>query len=507
LAGGSSIPRSRCEDFSDSIDPKAIPKSNEEIRQLLNCLAKDTSLYVNSTKRSDDFVSHFQKAILPRLERRKRSEKLASAIDIYAQRELVRTTFVLSSFSRLFDKTLEDIQWWLEIEKYSKKFRRGEQTRITRLGDLTDVMKIAYEDFAHLSVLLSQMFFALEFSCKMLCSIGCYKFACRVSNSEVIYHKELMEQLKKLGKKQKDCNGCPVKESCNFQIDFLALARVYAYATQIRNLVDYTTRLASLNIFKSGLFEPPFPYFSHLKNVVENNFILAKKSLPKEFLAMTHSLSFRDMGERKKLYAPFSWDEKELIRLADKQPKDALSWFLLGKLYFKRHDTLQAIKCLEKAKKNNLKNSEAWRLLGILYDEKGTTLRDKQKALKHLEKARELDPENVEILFEVSIINLILGNALKTIEYMERAKKIPATNVGALCNPCVLNHVLYKAYSYVGDLAKANECLEKAKTIDAIFQKSFESAFESYMDWTQKFRKRSTPTGIKLSLSKLAVTR
>lgn len=491
MTGGSSIPRSRCEDFSDSIDPKAIPKSNEEIRQLLNCLAKDTSLYVNSTKRSDDFVSHFQKSILPKLEQRKLSEKLASNIDRYAQTELVKTTFVLSSFSRLFDKTLEDIQWWMEKYDKKAKLRRGEHAEITGLGDLTDLMKIAYEDFAHLSVLLSQMFFALEFSCRMLCSIGCYKFACKVLKSEVIQHKEVWKQLKKLGgKTDGDCDICAVKESCNFQIDFLALARVYAYATKIRQIVDYTDRLASLNIFESGLFEPPFSYFSHLTSIVENNFLLAKKSLPKEFLAMTHSLSFRDMGERKKLYAPFSWDEKELIRLTDKHPEDALSWYLLGKLYFKRHDTLQAIKCLEKAKKNNPKNPESWRLLGILYDAKGTTLRDKQKALKHLEKAMELDPENVKILFAVSIINLGLGNALKAIEYLERAKKIPATNLGMFYSPCVLNQALYKAYSCIGDLAKANECLEKAKTIDAILQKRIEDVFESYMDGMKKFRKR-----------------
>lgn len=492
MAGGSPIPRSRCEDFSDSIDPKAIPKSNEEIRQLLNCLAKDTILYVNSTKRSDDFVSHFQNAILPRLEQRKLSEKLAIEIDKYARTELVKTTFVLSSFSRLFDKTLEDIQWWLE--KYDKKarLRRGEKTGITGLDDLTDTIKIAYEDFVHLSVLLPQMFFALEHSCKMLCSIGCYKFACKVLKSEVIQHRELWKQLKKLGHKTDgDCDICAVKESCNFQIDFLALARVYAYTTKIRQLVDYTTRLASLGIFKSGLFEPPFPYFSHLTSIVENNFLLAKKSLPKSFLVRVPSLSFYSMEERKKLYAPFSWDEKELVRCTDKHPEDALSWYLLGKLYYTRNDTSQAIKCLEKAKKNNPKNPETWRLLGLLYDTKGTTSRDKQRALKHLEKARELDPENVEILFEVSIINLSLGNALKAIEYMERAKKIPVTNVGVFDNPCVLNQVLYKAYSYVGDLAKANECLEKAKTTNAILQKSIEGPFESYMDGTQKFRKRS----------------
>ncbi|MBA7681760.1 hypothetical protein ES703_90100 [subsurface metagenome] len=88
-------------------------------------------------------------------------------------------------------------------------------------------------------------------------------------------------------------------------------------------------------------------------------------------------------------------------------------------------------------------------------------------------------------------MHLGLGNALKAIEYIERAKKIPATNFGKFYSPCVLNQALYKAYSCVGDLAKANECLEKAKTIDAIFQKRIEDLFEDYMDGMEKFRKRS----------------
>jgi len=76
--------------------------------------------------------------------------------------------------------------------------------------------------------------------------------------SEVIQHREVWKQLKKLGQKNGyDCEACAVKDSCHFEIDFSALARVYAYAMKVRQIADYTTKFASLNIFKSGLFEPP----------------------------------------------------------------------------------------------------------------------------------------------------------------------------------------------------------------------------------------------------------
>jgi len=448
-------------------------------------LARDAASYVHSTKHSDGFVSHFQKAILPRLEQKKLSEKLVDEIDRYAAAELIRTTFVASSFTRILEKTCEDIEWWME--KYSKeaKLRRGEPLTLD-FEDWIDTMKIAYEDFVHLSVLLSQMFFALEFSCRMLCSIGCYKFAHKISRSEVIQHKELWRQLKKLGKKTGgECDVCAVRESCDFEIDFLALARVYAYAIKMRQIVDYTNRLASLNIFKSGLFDPPFPYLSYLTKIVESNFLLAKKSLPDKFLLRVPARFSLSIKAREKLYAPFSWDEKELRRHTIKRPKHALSWYLLGKLYFKRNDVFQAIECLEKAKDINPKNPETWHLLGISYDVSARTLRDEQKALKYLEKARELNPDNVDILFEVSTMHLGLGNASKAVEYLERASRIPTT----ASNLCALNQALYEAYSRTGNLTKASECLENAKRLDVSLQKRLEDWLEGFLKERKKFRK------------------
>lgn len=340
-----------CKKFSNSIDPTTIPKSNKEIKQLLECLGRDAPLYLNSVQYCDSFVSHFQESILPRLEQNKLVEKFLDQTKRYATAELAKTTFIAASLEKILEKTVEDIEWWME--KYSKeaKFRRREPETLNP-NHLIDTVKIAYEDFVHLSVLLSQMFLALEFSCKMLCAFGCYRFALKVSQSEVIQHKEVWKQLEKLAqKKGYDCETCVVKASCNFKIDFSALASIYAYSMKVRQVADYTTRLASLNIFKSGLFSPPFTYFSSLIEIVENNFFLGKRCLPERYLSSVAAPFLVFQKRRKELYAPFSWDEKELKRLTAKQPKDALAWYLLGKLYFKRNDVFEAIECLEEAKK------------------------------------------------------------------------------------------------------------------------------------------------------------
>lgn len=451
-------------------------------------MTRDALSYLDSIKNSDSFTSHFQKSILPRLEQKRLAEKFVDKIDGYAAAELTKTTFVSSSFAKILEKTREDVEWWMEKYSREAKIRRGE-TEILELDDLLDTVKIAYEDFVHLSVLLSQMFFALEFSCKMICGFGCYRFGFKVAKFDVIHHKEVWRQLKRLGQKTGyDCETCAVNESCDFEIDFSSLARVYAYAMKVRQIVDYTTRLASLNIFKSGLFKPPLAFFSYLTKIVESNLFLAKKCLPDKYLSRVPLRFLILVEKRRELCSPFSWDEAELKRLTAKQPKDALAWYLLGRLYFKRDAVFQAIECLEKSRKINPKNVEAWHLLGILYDVSATTLRDERKALKYLEQARELNPDNVDILFEVSAMHIGLGDYSQAIKYLERAMKTDTSSD----NLCAINQALYEAYSRLGNLAKANDCLESAKKLDPSFQKRLKMWFDGFLKERKRFQKANT---------------
>jgi len=172
---------------------------------------------------------------------------------------------------------------------------------------MADLLRIAYGDFIHLSILLSQMFFALEFCCRMLCGFGCYNFALKISRAEVVQRDEVWKSLKRLGEKQgHQCEICIVRETCNFNIDFKALARIYAYAMKIRQVSDYTTKFASFDVLKSHLAEPPFIYFAALMDVLETNFYMAKDCIPSPHLKSIPKLVYF-AEERKNLYPPISW--------------------------------------------------------------------------------------------------------------------------------------------------------------------------------------------------------
>jgi tetratricopeptide (TPR) repeat protein len=392
---------------------------------------------------------------------------------------------VASTLANILQKTREDIEWWMEKYGREKRNARKEKKKL-ELECLVDITKIAYVDFVHLSILLSQMFFSLEFSCRLLCSLACYRFSLKVLRSEVIQHKEVWKQVKRLGQnKGDDCEACAVRDSCRFEINFQALANAYAYAMKVRQIADYTTRLASLNIFKSGLFNPPLTYFSYLTKVVESNFLLAKRCLPDKYLPHVAARFLFFADKRKELYSPFSWDEAELKQLTGKQPKDALAWYLLGRLYLKRNDVFQAIDCLEKAKRANPKNPETWHLLGVAYDMSARTLSDERKALKHLEKARELNPKSVEILLEVSIIQMGLGNYPRAVQYLETAREFDTSPQSF----CAINQTLYEAYFRLENSRKASRCLELARKIDSNFQSKMKEWLGEFLKERRKFRK------------------
>jgi len=172
---------------------------------------------------------------------------------------------------------------------------------------MSDLLRIAYGDFIHFSVLLSQMLFALEFSCRMLNTLGCYNFALMVSKSETIQHDQVRKQLKRFSEKQgHECEICSVRDACYFGVDFNALARIYAYAMKIRQMADYTAKFASLDVFRSQLGEPHFPYFSSLIETVERNFHIAVRCFPETYYKLIGKFLFLEI-QRRNLYPPMSW--------------------------------------------------------------------------------------------------------------------------------------------------------------------------------------------------------
>ena len=90
---------SSCKKFSNSIHPATIPKSNKEIKALLQCLFDDSILYLDSAEKFSKFINHFQKSILPKLEEKNLFKKFAEVVSRYAQTELIKTTFVATNLA------------------------------------------------------------------------------------------------------------------------------------------------------------------------------------------------------------------------------------------------------------------------------------------------------------------------------------------------------------------------------------------------------------------------
>ena len=375
-----------CQKYYDSIDPTKIPKSNQEIQELLACLNRDTRLYVDSvSKDKGSLIQRFKQSILPKLETKGLLKDFIDQMDKHIRIELFKTVSTVSNLERSLEKVENDFKWWVEKHDRKEGSKRGETTDplAHEAEPIVDAFKLCYVDLVHLSMLLSQMFFALEFSCRNVCALSCYRFALKVAKSRVIQHRELWRTLKKLGEKTDiDCEACAVLSTCNFKIDFLSLSRIYAYATKIRQIAGYTPKFSSLDIFKSDILPrtpTSMPYFACLVEITEANFDLIKGCLDQQ-------LATRFFIPRKKLYGPFSWDEISLLSQIKKYPDDSLSLYLLGKLYYERNDMSKAREYLERSTKLNPKNAAAFHLLAIICDAEARTLKEERKAWNYLKR-------------------------------------------------------------------------------------------------------------------------
>lgn len=479
----------KCQKYYDSIDPTKIPKSNQEIQELLVCLNRDARLYVDSvSKDRGGFIQRFKQSILPKLEAEGLLKKFIDQMDEHIRIELFKTVSAVSNLERSLEKVENDFKWW--VEKYGRKERSRRGETIDPLAHETepivDALKLCYIDLVHLSMLLSQMFFALEFSCRNVCALSCYRFALKVARGRVIQHRELWRTLKRLGERRGiDCETCALLSTCNFKIDFLALSRTYAYATKIRQIADYTPKFSSLNIFKSELLSrtpTSISYFRCLIEIIEANFDLIKGCLDQQ-------LATRFLIPRKKLYGPFSWDERSLLSKIKKDPDDSLSLYLLGKLYYERNDISKAREYLERSTKLNPKNAEAFHLLATICDAEARTLKEERKAWDYLENARSLDQHNAEILLEMGITLLAFGELDNARQRLEEAKAHAIRDAKL----CAIDTVLSEVYIRLNNPSASKRCFLRAKTLNQEYHRKMKYWLEGFLKERKKWQGRLRP--------------
>lgn len=465
--------KSYCKKYSDSISPKTMPNTNKEIRELLGCLKADAEIYVHSLEvGADAYINHFKNSVLPILRKKELLDPFEDQLTKYIRILEAKTVSIFRNFQVSINSLSDDIKQVNLVNKY-------ESTSGTKdMHFFVESLKIVYVDFSNLLMIASQIFFVLEFYCKILCALGCVKFALKLARAEVVQHNYCWKQLKRFSDKNCSyCETCVVSDTCTSKIDFEALSRIYCYSMKIRQIADYTPKLISFNMFKSGLMEPPFTYFTHLKPILKENSLIYKclsDNMPEIRARYVFGKSIA-----KELASPFLWgDEKRLSEAVEKNQDSDFYNYLLGRFYYQRNRFDEAIKPLERAKEINPKNADVWRLLGTIYDAKAETKRDLERAIEHYRKATDLEPTNHNILLEMGIVKLAFGDYSSSIENLIKASEYTPTDF----EKCAIFSVLSEAYRMKGMIGKSERFLEKSKQISKPYS-------DATLEWLRRFVK------------------
>jgi len=401
-----------CSKFSDSISPKTMPKSNEAIKELINCLKIDVDSYITSLEKGkDDFITHFRESVLPLLKKKGLLRSYETQMSKYIRVTDAKTISTFHNFKLGIKKLWDDYKQINSIQRFTPK----EGARVDQF--LIESFRVAYVDFSNMLMIASQMFFALEFYCRILCALGCVRFALKVSRAEMVQHRDLWKQVKRFSDKNTYCETCLVSDTCKSKIDFGALARIYAYSMKVRQVADYTPKLVSLNIFKSGLIEPPLTYFSSVHSLLKEN------TLFYDCLAdFVPAIGYGRKEILEELRSPFIWGDEDRLKEAIREKEDKSFYnYLLGRFYYEKNRFKEAIKPLERAKKISPSSAEVWNLLGTIYDAQAETKKDLEKALEYLKKARDLAPSDYDALLKVGILELSFDRYSSAIENLEKA--------------------------------------------------------------------------------------
>jgi len=428
-----------------------MPNTNKEIRELLACLKADVNSYIASLEKGkDDFSKHFIESVLPLLKKKGLLRSFESQMTKYIRVLDAKTVSTFHNFESSIKKLWSDLKQINSIQKYTpKKGARVEQF-------LVESVKFVYVDFSNLMMITSQMLFALEFYCRIACALGCIKFALKVARTEIVQHRALWEHLKRLSGRSNYCETCLISDTCKFQLDFEALARIYAYSMKVRQIADYTPKLVSLNIFKSGLIEPPLTYFMSIRSLLKENAVFY--DCLAEFVPT--------MGYRKELLeelrSPFIWGDEDRLKEAAREKEDKGFYnYLLGRYYYEKNRFEEAMEPLERAKKINPYNAEVWNLLGIVYDAQAETKKDLEKALNYLKRARDLAPSDNDALCKVGILELSLDRYSSAIDNLEKACDHATTDFDKLLPFLALS----EAYRMKGMIDESRTYLRESQKI------------------------------------------
>lgn len=205
------MPVDVCVALSESIKPKTLNqlKLNAAFDDMLDCFDKYSKIYAETYETIDvTLIMSFRSKILPELK--------AKARDDYYLRRLIK-------WKNLAENGVEfaEYAWMLLLKDLSEE-------AVPALGNQAQAeakkKRILRTGFG--CSIIGRLFFSIEHSCRVACSLADPEFARKTASGEVIDHREVFRSLGKLGRSLS-------------RSGFSELAKLYAYTIKMRMLADY----------------------------------------------------------------------------------------------------------------------------------------------------------------------------------------------------------------------------------------------------------------------------
>ncbi len=278
--------------FTDSIGPGSLSKLRKEgaFPRFMKCFHKDFEIFVETHNKLGSFLEH-DKKIQKHLMDRALFDTFMERIGFHSKLRDYKIPVIYEYIPKLFAEY--NIMLGEILADLKKDIGRTVSLPIDleQFGALTDPQKksileaqesilSSYNLFIGVvSGLMNTIFFAFESSCKISCSLGCLEFANSFSKKNIIQHASIWKTLRKLGKVVKPqttrCDICLMGKTCDFEIDFEALANSYCYAIQMRMLMDYEVFFYENRTIWNQVEE----YFKKLGKLIDYQIVIQTKCL------------------------------------------------------------------------------------------------------------------------------------------------------------------------------------------------------------------------------------
>lgn len=245
------------ENLGESVAPQSIQpiiQNPKKVAELLRRIEFELNHFKKSVAKTDskDFINHYRNKIKKKLEKEKLFENYREHMKFYARMADTKLVSITTKID-IDHKNIID-----EIEKSKKKgeliqlirktwqpssrkeLAKKQQEKIREF--FVELFKMSCKHLSTYCYYFYESFFVIEYNCKLIAGMGCYRFAKKIAKSNIINHSEVLKTIKNLSGKNKQpaCDHCFTKETCNFQNPFRHLGSLYSGATKLRILSDYS---------------------------------------------------------------------------------------------------------------------------------------------------------------------------------------------------------------------------------------------------------------------------